>query len=654
MSSDRFASSARVDYFEEDPCSNPQVNDSIGDVISRRGLLQAAVAGLATTWTHRVGAAERPDPRRPERGPSSLKFRELQHGTSLQALVADGYDLQVLLRWGDPLSPCESEFDPREQRAESQVQRFGYNCDFTAFLPLPHAEDGTARGLLCVNHEYTNTNLMFPEIADRGDLESLPKELVDVELAAHGHSVCEIQRVLGSWVTVPDSHYNRRLSTLETVITVSGPAAGHPRLQTSADPTGRRVTGTLNNCAGGVTPWGTMLICEENFNAYFSGDPGATSEARNHRRYGIDGPSRFSPAWAKHYARFDIEQEPHEPNRFGWIVEFDPHDPQSVPVKRTALGRVKHEGAGIVVNRDGRVVVYCGDDERFDYVYKFVSQRPYDPTDKQANRDLLDEGVLHVAKFNEDGSVNWLPLVFGTGPLNPSNGFDSQADVLIETRRAADLLGATPMDRPEDVEPSPQTGHVFVILSNNTKRTPDQIDAANPRAENNHGHILELIPPDVDGQVDHAAETFRWEVFLRGGDPTSVKDSASYHAGVSADGWLSCPDNCTFDSQGRLWLTTDSDHGLTGFGDGVYACDTTGPGRGLPKLFFRGPRGSEVSGVCISPDGETLFVSVQHPGEESGSDYQHPSTRWPDFSRRMPPRPAVVAITKQGGGQIGS
>lgn len=645
-------------YFEEDPCSNPRVDRPIGDLISRRDLLRATAAGLATTWLR--GSSDASDtvsqsaPHVAAAGPSTLTFQELAHGNDLQAAVAPGYDMHLLLRWGDPLFSDGFAFDPLDQSSRAQARQFGYNCDYTAFLPLPSDSSGRQRALLCVNHEYTNTNLMFPGILDQAGLEGLSQEQVDIELAAHGHSVCEIRRDRARWIAVPSSPFNRRITALETVITVSGPAAGHPRLRTSEDPSGKRVIGTLNNCAGGVTPWGTLLICEENFNNYFSGDASKTSEARNHQRYGVDGPSRFSPALARHHARFDIEQEPHEPNRFGWVVEFDPYDPHSVPVKRTALGRVKHEGAGITLNHDGRVVIYCGDDERFDYVYRFVTNRPYLPGNREANRDLLDDGILYVARFDEDGTLHWLPLVFGTGPLVGDNGFHSQADVVIEARRAADLLGATPMDRPEDVEVSPTTGHVFVILTNNTKRTPAQAAGPNPRAVNQHGHILELIPPGSAGAIDHAAESFRWEVFLKAGNPAKPADNTSYHAGISADGWFSSPDNGTFDNDGRLWLTTDSDHQLTGFGDGVYACDVDGTGRALTKLFFRGPRGSEVSGVCLTPDNETLFVSVQHPGEEEGSDFQKPATHWPDFRPGRPPRPAVVAITRRGGGRIGS
>ncbi len=662
MSKDRDTRSTSACYVEDDLCSNPTVDRTIGDLIStrlsRRVAIQAGTAAIATglLGESSPGVEKLPalSQSRDAASISSLTFREIEHGNDQQVHVAEGYDAQPLLRWGDGITSSAPAFDVINQSPASQSQQFGYNCDYSAFLPLSPAKDGSPRGLLCVNHEYTDTNLMFPNIVNAESLENLTKEQVDIELAAHGHSVVEIQKHRGRWQVNRASQFNRRITALDTVMKVEGPAAGHERLRTSTDPSGTKVIGTLNNCAGGVTPWGTMLICEENFDSYFSGDPAKTPEERNHKRYGIDGPSRFNPAWAKHHSRFDIEQEPHEPNRFGWVVEFDPYDPDSVPIKRTALGRFKHEGAGIVVNGDGRVVVYCGDDERFDYVYKFVTNRPYDPANREANRDLLDDGVTYVAKFEDSGTVRWLPLVFGEGPLTAENGFHSQADVLIETRRAADLLGATPMDRPEDVEPSPTTGHVFVILTNNSKRKPEQVDAVNPRAGNQHGHILELIPPTADDKLDHAATEFAWEVFLRAGDPAEASHGAMYHESVSRNGWFSCPDNSTFDNQGRIWLTTDSDHGLTGFGDGIYACDTTGPGRALPKLFFRGPRGSEVSGVCLTPDNETLFVSVQHPGEEEGSDFQKPSTRWPDNRASLPPRPTVVAITRRGGGLIGS
>ena len=352
--------------------------------------------------------------------------------------------------------------------------------------------------------------------------------------------------------------------------------------------------------------------------------------------------------------RFNVEREPNEPNRFGWIVEFDPYDPLSMPVKRTALGRFKHEGATCVVNKDGRVVLYSGDDERFDYLYKFVTAGKFDPINRDANKDLLDSGTLYVAKFNADGTLNWLPLVFGAQWLTPEQGFNSQADILIETRRAADLLGATPMDRPEDVETNPVNGGVYMALTNNTSRKPDRLDKVNPRADNKHGHIVEMLPPGFGNDADHAAMTYRWNVVLLAGNPANAGDAAHYAAGVTESGWLSCPDNVAFDSKGRLWISTDGAPTAAKIADGIWACDVAGTGRALTKRFLRLPTGAEMCGPEFTPDDRTFFVAVQHPAEDDGSSYDAPSTRWPDFKPNMPPRPAVVAVTKRGGGFIGS
>ena len=402
-----------------------------------------------------------------------------------------------------------------------------------------------------------------------------------------------------------------------------------------------------------------MLIAEENFNLYFSGEPEMSDEAANHRRYGI-GRARYY-AWERFDKRFDVTEEPNEPNRFGWMVVFDPYDPASIPVKRTALGRFKHEGATTALTPDGRVVAYSGDDQQFEYLYRFVSAGRFDPKNRTANKNLLDDGILSVARFNADGTLDWLDLAFGRGPLTAANGFRSQADVLIETRRAADLLGATPMDRPEDVEPNPVNGRVYVMLTNNSRRTADKADAANPRGPNRHGHVVELIPPGTEGdhataaQARHDAARFRWEIVLLAGDPGNPEHGARYHPDVAAEGaWLSSPDNCAFDNRGRLWIATDQGTAWqrNKIPDGIYACDLAGSGRALTRLFLSCPTGAEAAGPCFTPDGKTLFMSVQHPGE--GSTFDDPSTRWPDFKADTPPRPAVVAIVKIDGGEFGN
>ncbi|MGA8992584.1 MAG: PhoX family phosphatase, partial [Rhodoplanes sp.] len=571
----------------------------------------------------------------------------------------EGYDADVLMRWGDPVLPGAPPFDPLRQTAAAQRLQFGYNNDYLGYIPMPGAANPSAHGLLVVNHEYTNEELMFPGLG-RQDLkavgfEGMTQDLIDTEMAAHGGSVLEIKRENGKWRVVDGSRYARRLDAT-TPIEIAGPAAGHPRMQTKADPTGRRVLGTVNNCAGGVTPWGTWLSCEENFHGYFWGKLADDHpEARNYKRYGIPG-NWF--AWGKIHDRFDVAKEPNEANRFGWIVEIDPFDPTSTPKKRTALGRFKHEAAFILVNKDGRVVVYTGDDERFDYVYKFVSARPFVASDRAANRDLLDDGMLYVARYNADGSADWLALVHGEGPLTEANGFRSQADVVIEARRAADLLGATRMDRPEDIEADLRSNKVFVMLTNNASRKPDQVDAANPRANNRFGHIIEMTPPDGD----HAATRFSWDILVKCGDPAIAEVGATWNPATTRDGWFGMPDNCAVDGMGRLWIATDGNSGpRTGRADGVWALETEGPLRATGKLFYRCPVGAEMCGPVFTSDDETLFVAVQHPGEADEGDpnappgtFENPTSRWPDFQAGIPPRPSVVAITRRGGGKIGA
>jgi secreted PhoX family phosphatase len=588
---------------------------------------------------------------------TAFDFKELPAGLDDKLHVAEGYETQVLVRWGDPVVAGAPAFDPKAQSAEKQQLQFGHNNDYLCFIPLPGSPTPGKHGLLCVNHEYSNSELMFPGVNAKTINEFRGKttiEMARVEMAAIGGSIVEIRQTDGRWQLVPNSTYNRRLH-VGTSFAMTGTAAGHPRLRTGEDKEGRTAKGMLGCCAGGMTPWGTWLAGEENIQQFFWGKlPASHREAENHKRYGSNG--RFS--WGLFDPRFNVEKEPTEMNRFGWVTEVDPLSPGSTPRKHTALGRFKHESATVIVNKDGRVVVYSGDDERYEFVYRFISKGRFDPANRSANLDLLTEGDLSVARYNKDGSLDWLPLVHGQGPLTAAaNGFESQADVLIDARYAARLIGATPLDRPEDIEVSPKTGKIYVTLTYNERRKASEVDAANPRETNRFGHILEMIPPDGD----HTAARFGWTILLLCGDPAKPEHGATFHPATSKDGWFGMPDNMAFDGRGRLWVGTDGNEPeKTGRGDGIWGVETEGPLRGYSKHFLRVPAGAECTGPFFTPDDETLFVSVQHPGEDGPSYPAHgrfssaddPSTRWPDFKADMPPRPAVVAVVRKGGGKL--
>jgi len=589
-----------------------------------------------------------------------FSFIEIEHGVDETHHVAPDHEADILIRWGDPITANAPAFDPDNQSATAQAQQFGYNNDFIGFIPLPFGSPLKDHALLCVNHEFTNDDLMHPVFAGVADPRTVySREIAEISMAAHGGSIVEITRdEEGRWTPVADSPFNRRITASTTQMNISGPAAGHPRMQTSTDPSGTKVVGTFNNCAGGITPWGTYLMAEENIHGYFMGTLEDHPEARNFARMGI--PGQFYP-WGLYDARFNINKEPNEANRFGWIVEVDPLDPTSAPIKRTALGRFKHEGCETALCPLGRVVIYSGDDQRFEYLYRFVSDNVVSPDNREANFNLLDNGTLSVAKLNEDGTGTWLPLVYGKAPLTPENGFESQADVLIETRRAADLLGATPLDRPEDVQPNLLTNKVYVSLTNNSLRTDEQTDKANPRGPNFWGQIVEISPE----AENHAARNFTWDMLVVCGDPDDPAVNASWNNATSENGWFACPDNLAVDPAGRLWAATDQGKAwpkTSGTADGIWALETQGELRGKGSMFFRVPVGAEMCGPRFSDDGETLFVAVQHPaadgteafpGFERKSTYADPATRWPDFKPNMPPRPAVVAIRRTKGGPVG-
>jgi uncharacterized protein len=432
------------------------------------------------------------------------------------------------------------------------------------------------------------------------------------------------------------------------------------------------VLGMLNNCAGGTTPWGTVLTCEENFNQYFANANDVVNAVTkaSHLRYGVMGAAT-GRGWERVYDRFDSKKSPNEPFKHGWVVEIDPDDPASVPIKRTALGRFKHEGATTVVATTGQVVVYSGDDQQFDYFYKYVSHDSYVPAKGKANGSLLDNGTLFVARLWPDGPGEWLPLNHNRrSELTAARGFADQADVLLRTRQAADAVGATKMDRPEDVEVNPVTGRLYVLMTNNAARTASATDdgerAANPRFDprtgNRTGHVIEIVPTNGN----HAGMQFRWEVFLLAGETKPVRTlreatsaTSTYYAGYTGDvSPIGAPDNVAFSPDGLMWLATDGQPNAISRNDALHCVVTTGPNRGLLKQFLSVPAGAETCGPVFTPDQTTLFIAVQHPGEDgtlarAGDLTSNTQSSWPDGPNTVP-RPATVAIRHTEGKRIGS
>jgi len=561
-----------------------------------------------------------------------------------------------LIRLGDPVLPDAPAFDFIHQSAADQAKQFGFNNDFCGLVPLPGRGE---RWLMVSNHEYTSEAYLFHGY----DSANPTRAQAEIAWAAHGLSVVVVERDRrsGRLEVRLDRHFNRRI-TMTTPFRVSGPAAGSAYLKTSADPSGTVVLGTNNNCAGGVTPWGTILSGEENFNQYFANGSQVTDPLTKKRlgRYGMTGGAS-TRKWERFDKRFDLAQEPNEANRFGWIIEVDPFEPDQPPVKHTALGRFKHEGANVIVNRDGRVVAYMGDDERFDYLYKFVSdgrvKRGESRHAREHNKRLLDSGTLYVAKFTGDsppeeignrwppsdgefdGSGEWIPLASGNRSF--VDGFTAE-EVYIFTRLAADEAGATKMDRPEDVEPSLRSGRVYAALTNNTDRgKPDKEGPTevNPRNGNRHGHVLEL----EESRRDNTATRFSWRLLLVCGDP-STEDT--YFGGFDKTqvSPISCPDNVAFDSRGNLWISTDGN--ALGSNDGLFAVPVEGPRRGQVKQFLTVPIGAETCGPVITDD--FVLVSVQHPGELENASADNPMSHWPDGGTSQP-RAAVVVVRMRHG-----
>ncbi|SEI61839.1 hypothetical protein SAMN05421831_105163 [Allopseudospirillum japonicum] len=572
-----------------------------------------------------------------------LGFQPVPASTADTFVVPAGYRAQPLISWGDPLLQQAPAFDESgTQNSQAQAGQFGDNTDGMSLFPL--AED---RALLAVNNEYTNYEYLF---AHQG--KSMSAEDVKKAQAAHGVSIFEIRRQAdGRWHYVQGSEFNRRI-TAYTPMQLTGPVAGHPLVKTAQDTSGTHVLGTFNNCANGQTPWGTYLTCEENFHGYFGSAQADLALDARAQRYGL-GAKDAGYQWHTQDERFDLAQHPHEPHRFGWIVEIDPMNPESTPLKRTALGRFKHENAALVLDDTGHVVVYMGDDERGEHLYKFVSKHKYQEGQAQHNRQLLEEGTLYVARFEAqegalEGRGQWIELTHGKHGLTAENGFADQAEVLIFARAAATQVGATTMDRPEWVAIHPNKQSVFCTLTNNKhrgKKDHQPVGGPNPRAANHYGQIVRWYP----AQASHISQAFTWDLFVLAGNPEVHQDLYAGSANIHADNMFNSPDGLGFDQSGRLWIQTDGNYSnagdFAGMGNNQMLC--ADPHSGEIKRFATGPIACELTGLAFSPDYKTLFVGVQHPGEDLAPSH------FPAGGQSKP-RSTIMMIQKEDGGVIGS
>jgi secreted PhoX family phosphatase len=635
---------------DDDNVSNSSDNATfeqvVADRMSRRGFLGGGIAAAAAFSLGGVGELLKAVPASAKtKGGSLLGFQGIPVSAADAVVVPSGYTAEVLIAWGDPLSKGPEFKQDASNSAADQARQWGMHNDGLAYFPI----HGSTRGLLVQNHEYTDDVLLFPDgTADWN------QEKTDKALNAHGVSVIEIAKQGGhghkggEWQVVRPSRYARRVTGMSP-IDIGGPAAGDDRLKTSVDPEGTRVLGTLNNCAMGQTPWGTYLACEENFNGYFRKDGPPTDIER---RYGIT-PAGFGYLWHTVDHRFQVDIEPNEPNRFGWVVEIDPFKPRSTPVKRTALGRLKHEGAWVQESKHGKIVVYMGDDEQFEYIYRYVSNLPW-RTARRRDINPLDDGVLYVAKFKADGSGEWLPLT----PDNPALATWSLNDILINTRGAADAAGATKMDRPEWIDTFPEALTAIGTLTNNSRRgtgTNPATDAANPRAANAYGHIIRWRY-----RHDWTEPTFKWDIFALAGDPSVTPPNPADKSTIVGDKYGS-PDGIYVDPSGRVWIQTDvsgstiNSGSYAGFGNNQMLC--ADPETRETRRFLVGPIACEVTGVVVTPDQKTMFVGIQHPGEAptGANDPANPKqfSSWPDGPTGGRPRSSCLVITRDDGGPIG-
>lgn len=607
--------------------------------VSRRGFLGGALAfgsGAAVMGTGLFDGSSAM-----AQQASRFAFDQLAPQTDGTVHVPDGYKWDVLVRWGDPLFSDAPAFDSATGIPTAGSDRvFGENTDGMELFNLRGTE------LLVVNSEYVNAGINLPS-----GQEGKPDSADDVIRLQNfqGVTVMEVAEDDSGWNVVVDSPYNRRIHH-RTPMQIDGPAAGHDLLKTAADPAGTQSLGTFNNCGSGRTPWGTYLTCEENFNGYF----GTTAElsldevhANGFKRYGVS--TKVDPGRYNYHGfdeRFDISKNPNEPHRAGYIVEIDPWDPEGTPVKHTALGRFKHENAAYALAPNGQVVVYMGDDERGEYMYKWVSRDVYVPGGQTST--LLSEGQLHVAKFNDDGTGVWLALT-------PEDTGMTEAEIAIFTRMAGTAVSATTMDRPEWIAVNPTAVEGYCCLTNNSRRgaldddgnvrtnaagEPMVPNAPNPREVNRYGQIVRWRPHNDD----HAASTFDWDLYVMAGNP-DVHSEGPYAgtANINAGNMFNSPDGMQFDTTGLLWIQTDGDDDNEGdfLGMGNNQMLAGDPVTGEIRRFLTGPNGSEVTGLTWSADKRTMFVGIQHPGGT-----------FPDGEGSLP-RSSIVVVKRDDNALVG-
>lgn len=569
------------------------------------------------------------------------QFENLPANTDDTVTVADGFEWKVVVKWGDPLFSDGVEFDDSTRgTAQTQLESFGDNTDGMALFQDP----ATGKYILAVNNEYTNTNILWGNNNPAG--QPATQDDILKGMYAHGITIVEIEEIDGQWQVVKGSTYNRRI-TPKTVMTVTGPLAGDPRMQTNQFPEGLQASGTWNNCGNGRTPWGTYLTCEENFNGYFSAPNNPDFVVNDElKRYGISTVD-WGYKWAEADSRFDLEIDPNMPNTAGYVVEINPFDKNSTPRKLTALGRFKHENAECVIADDSqKVVVYMGDDERGEYMYKYVSDGVYDGTNGPS---LLENGTLYAAKFNDDNTGEWLALT-------PETTGMTKADICVHTRMAASAVQATTMDRPEWVATNPNNNHVFCCLTNNSRRKEGATNAggddmsenaANPRATNLYGQVIRLMPANDQ----HDANTFDWDLYAMAGNPTIHDDIYAGSANITEENMFNSPDGLGVDPNGNLWIQTDgnySDSGeYAGMGNNQMLIGDSETGE--IKRLLVGPNECEVTGLTFSPDYKTAFVGIQHPGEDSeGNNF---TSNFPLGGNRVP-RSCIIQIKRTDGSSL--